>query len=188
MIKSREISDPNSCLNRAKDDEFVFVLLEHDAAFSHAIREWAKKRIEIGKNKPEDPQIIEALRGADTAEGKQLLLLEKNGRNGHGNLPSSGEEVVQRAWSYYHQKTEKTRAYELTDKRKKQGLSRYRWALKRTGSMLGAMKLMRAAIDAMAASKWHMDKGFTSWDKNLFKSDEQFQEWIERAEREGLIG
>lgn len=38
MIKSRELSDPNSCMSRAKDDEMTFVLLGRDAAAPQAIR------------------------------------------------------------------------------------------------------------------------------------------------------
>ena len=61
MIKSKELTDPNSCLNRAADDEIIFVLLERDVATPHAITEWGKERVLRGKNQPDDAQIMEAL-------------------------------------------------------------------------------------------------------------------------------
>jgi hypothetical protein len=61
MRKHDELTNPNSCMSRAKDDELTFVLLGRDAAAPHAIREWAAKRVGIGKNTMDDPQIIEAL-------------------------------------------------------------------------------------------------------------------------------
>lgn len=41
MIKLRELDDPNSCINRAADDEPVFVLRAHDPAAPEIVREWA---------------------------------------------------------------------------------------------------------------------------------------------------
>jgi hypothetical protein len=60
MIKRQELIDPGSCLNKARDDERIFVLLARDAAAPVAIRAWVKERIALGKNKPDDPQIVEA--------------------------------------------------------------------------------------------------------------------------------
>ena len=61
MLKVREIRDPTSCLNKAEDDELIFVLLERDPCAPYAVRSWADERVRIGKNHPNDPQIIEAL-------------------------------------------------------------------------------------------------------------------------------
>jgi hypothetical protein len=44
MLRKEELSDPNSCLNRAKDNEMVFVLLERDPAAPVAIRAWIDAR------------------------------------------------------------------------------------------------------------------------------------------------
>jgi len=60
MIKKLELNDPNSCLNRAKDGEMLFVLLGRDPAAPVAIRTWAAERVRLEKNKPCDPQILEA--------------------------------------------------------------------------------------------------------------------------------
>jgi hypothetical protein len=64
MLKRDELTDPNSCLNRAADDEMIFVLLARDVATPHAIREWGLERVLRGKNQPEDAQIVEALQCA----------------------------------------------------------------------------------------------------------------------------
>jgi hypothetical protein len=61
MIKRKELTDPKSCMSRADDDEMTFVLIGRDAAAPAAIRFWVGERIRIGKNRPDDPQIIEAL-------------------------------------------------------------------------------------------------------------------------------
>lgn len=68
MIKHSEAADPNSCWNKAKDDEIVFVLLERDADAPGTIRDWVARRIRRGKNKPDDAQMIEALECARLME------------------------------------------------------------------------------------------------------------------------
>jgi len=60
MRKRDEIADANSCFNRAKDDEMLFVLLGRDADAPGTIRDWIKRRIASGKNKPEDSQLLHA--------------------------------------------------------------------------------------------------------------------------------
>jgi len=60
MIKREELSNPNSCMSRAADDEMTFVLLGRDVSAPYAIRCWAESRIRAGKNLPGDPQILEA--------------------------------------------------------------------------------------------------------------------------------
>lgn len=68
MRKQQEITDPGSCMSRANDDEMVFVLLGRDAASPPAIRAWVHERVRLGKNSFDDPQIVDALRCADTME------------------------------------------------------------------------------------------------------------------------
>jgi hypothetical protein len=62
MRKKDELSDPTSCLNKAHDNEWLFVLLGRDAAAPVAVRAWIEERIRLGKNKPDDEQIVEAMR------------------------------------------------------------------------------------------------------------------------------
>lgn len=70
MIKGAEAAHPDSCWNRAREDEIIFVLLGRDAAAPKAIRAWCNERIILGKNGPGDHQIREALVIADAMEGK----------------------------------------------------------------------------------------------------------------------
>lgn len=74
MIKSRELSDPSSCMVRAAPEEMTFVLLARDVAAPFAIRAWVKERVRLGKNKYTDPQIVEALACADFMEKQRALL------------------------------------------------------------------------------------------------------------------
>ena len=60
MIKSKELTDPRSCMSRARDDEMTFVLLGRDKAAPVAIRAWVAERLRLGKNTESDPQITEA--------------------------------------------------------------------------------------------------------------------------------
>lgn len=61
MIKTDEATNPNSCWNKGRDDERMFVLLARDEAAPMAIRTWVAERIRLGKNTYTDPQIVEAL-------------------------------------------------------------------------------------------------------------------------------
>lgn len=72
MRKREELSDPKSCMNRAKDEEMTFVLLARDESSSGAIRWWIADRIRRGKNKPNDPQILEAEQCAKEMEAKTV--------------------------------------------------------------------------------------------------------------------
>lgn len=68
MLKRLEISDPNSCLNKAGDDELIFVIRDVDVAAPGTVRDWCSRRIKAGKNQPGDAQITEALQWADKVE------------------------------------------------------------------------------------------------------------------------
>lgn len=60
MLKRDELTNPASCMSRARDDEMTFVLLGRDVAAPAAIREWIKERVRLGKNFIDDAQIREA--------------------------------------------------------------------------------------------------------------------------------
>jgi hypothetical protein len=68
MLKRDELTNPASCMSRAREDEMTFVLLGRDAAAPDTIRFWTRERIRVGKNQPGDAQIIEALRCAEAME------------------------------------------------------------------------------------------------------------------------
>jgi len=60
MRKGRELAITSSCLNRAKDDEMLFVLMGRDVAAVATVRFWIEERIRLSKNTADDPQIKEA--------------------------------------------------------------------------------------------------------------------------------
>lgn len=60
MTKLKELTTPNSCLNKAGEDEMLFILLARDPAAPVAIAAWIEERIRIGRNKIDDPKILEA--------------------------------------------------------------------------------------------------------------------------------
>ena len=68
MRKREELANEDSCLNRAADNEMLFVLLARDVAAPTAIRAWCTERIRLGKNQWDDAQIAEALRCADAMD------------------------------------------------------------------------------------------------------------------------
>jgi hypothetical protein len=95
MTKTLELSDPQSCFNRARPNELMFVVLERDAAAPHAIREWIKKRIELGKNLRGDPQLLDAepnqaIFHGDFAPIPVLVTVEYEER--HAGLTAPGVE------------------------------------------------------------------------------------------------
>jgi hypothetical protein len=77
MIKSLEVLNPDSCLNKASDNEIVFVLLGRDKAAPAAINAWCDERIRLGKNTESDPQIREARLCSAAMAYRQLHGIEK---------------------------------------------------------------------------------------------------------------
>lgn len=76
MRKHEEISNPNSCFNKASDQELLFVLLERDKAAPATIRFWAEERIRRGLNSINDEQITRALQISSTIEYSQRSLFD----------------------------------------------------------------------------------------------------------------
>jgi len=73
MIKRDEITNPDSCLNRAADDEPIFVLRAHDKTAPHVVRAWANgyafEKGGLGKMNPRElAKYNEALDLANKAE------------------------------------------------------------------------------------------------------------------------
>jgi hypothetical protein len=61
VIKSEELTNPSSCLNKAKDDEPMFVLLGRDPDAADTVRDWIGRRLASGMNTIGDGQLAEAL-------------------------------------------------------------------------------------------------------------------------------
>ena len=68
MRKRDELADPNSCLNKATDNEWLFVLLGRDQAAAATVRHWISERIRLGLNRADDAKLAEAARWAETME------------------------------------------------------------------------------------------------------------------------
>jgi hypothetical protein len=77
MIKANEISNPQSCLNKARPDERLFVLLARDPAAPAAIRAWAEERIALGMNLRDDAQIQDALECATLMAQERLTSADR---------------------------------------------------------------------------------------------------------------
>ena len=60
MTKQEELTNPNSCMNKAHDCEMTFVLLARDPAAAETIRFWINLRVASGRNLRSDPKILEA--------------------------------------------------------------------------------------------------------------------------------
>jgi hypothetical protein len=73
MRKRQELTDPRSCLNKAADDEMLFVLRGHDVAAPAAVRAWIEERIRLGKNARDDAQIADAERWIATISPSNAL-------------------------------------------------------------------------------------------------------------------
>ena len=56
MRKQQEIENPESCLNRAEDDEPLFVIRAKDKVSASAVRTWAEWAQMTGVHEPEKIQ------------------------------------------------------------------------------------------------------------------------------------
>lgn len=67
--KADNLSNPDSCWNKALPEELVFVLLGRDPASVAAVLAWCSERVRTGKNQRGDAQITSAISWAlDVAE------------------------------------------------------------------------------------------------------------------------
>lgn len=69
MKKLDELNDPRSCLNKAEDNELLFVLLARDPAACVAVQAWISERVRLGKNAESDAKIVEARQWINTVMG-----------------------------------------------------------------------------------------------------------------------
>lgn len=61
MTKQQVIYDPNSCWNKAEENERMFILLGRDESTPFAIEAWIDHRLRTGKNRMPDRQIQDAI-------------------------------------------------------------------------------------------------------------------------------
>jgi hypothetical protein len=82
MRKSEELMRPESCLNKARSSEMLFVLLGRDLAAPATIRAWIQQRLTLELNQPFDIQITEAIECANVMEA-QSQIHQSNKRKEH---------------------------------------------------------------------------------------------------------
>jgi hypothetical protein len=105
----------------------------------------------------------------------------------HRDLDSALREV----FAYYLETMHRNpNIYSFSPLRRKKGLERLQEAKKMAHGKIGdAADLMRAAIDAVAQSDFHMGrdaktggKSYCNWEDHIFRTREQFESWINRAQ------
>lgn len=100
MIKSKELADPNSCLNRTRDDEPIFVLCARDVLAPIVVRFWAvqyhklKNRQPGGIKRKQVEKQAEALRLADQAHHWRIVNAKANIEATVGHPVESVEQIV----------------------------------------------------------------------------------------------
>lgn len=94
MRKRDELTNPASCMSRARDDEWTFVLLGRDLAAPVAVRAWISERLRLGKNKHGDAQIVEAIDWIDAVEREHAAAKEAEAARGRLVHFSRDWEVV----------------------------------------------------------------------------------------------
>lgn len=75
MIKANEVSNPNSCLNKAHEKELIFVIREADAAAADTIAFWIKRRMELGLNDEGDDKLYEAKKWIEQVGDRRKVSL-----------------------------------------------------------------------------------------------------------------
>lgn len=74
MRKQYELTNPKSCMSKAREDEMTFVLLGRDPAAPSTIRYWAGRRVDLGLNRPEDEKLAEAKKCAEIMEAERAFF------------------------------------------------------------------------------------------------------------------
>ena len=85
MLKSAELSSPDSCINRAEHDEPVFVLRANDVMSPDLVNLWATNYIRLkgGLGKMTDKQVAKAREAFKLADQMAAWRLAKNPVNAH---------------------------------------------------------------------------------------------------------
>ncbi len=87
MRKKDEISSADSCMQRAHEMEMTFVLLGRDPAAPVAVRAWVAERIRIGKNRADDPHVVDALEVARIMEEEGRRWADREQEPASGSAP-----------------------------------------------------------------------------------------------------
>lgn len=74
MRKRDEMAEPDSCLNKARNDEILFVLRSDDPAAPATIRAWVELRVAMKMNNRGDAKILSALSDAVAMEVERAAI------------------------------------------------------------------------------------------------------------------
>jgi len=101
--------------------------------------------------------------------------------------PAPEDQAIARIWAYYLKALAKNpKVLSFTAKRNQKARARYRECLKKTeGNTAKAEELMRIAIDNLAASDYHRQNGYDSFESNLFPNSDKLEWWLDRPEKAG---
>jgi hypothetical protein len=118
---------------------------------------------------------------------------EKESKGKEEPLPPDGgpdlSSPLGEVWNYYLTMTNRSpKMNTFTVIRKRKGLARLKECLAKTGGNVeNAVKLMKIAIDKIAASDFHMGrdqktdgKKYNDWENNVFRSLEQMEGWWQK--------
>ncbi len=131
-------------------------------------------------------------------EVEELQNHSANPPGSHGGVALPSDQIqgsadekltaIQRTWDYYIVRLEKNhKLLTFSPIRRQKGLARLAECLQKTGGDLAkAEGLMRVAVDALAASDFHIGKNdrgrrYDSWEENLFRNREQLERWLEQS-------
>ncbi|PYU58041.1 MAG: hypothetical protein DMG55_18050 [Acidobacteria bacterium] len=172
IIAQRVVSYLNRCENADKED-VAYLNSDSPTLFDYVVQSVQAKSAQV-KCEKED-------------------LSEKTGQDdAHDNSQTpdadTENEIVKRVWDNYIEKLGKNpKLLSLTALRKEKGEARLREALQKTGDdLVKAEKLLLLCVDALASSAFHRGDNdrktaYDSWEQHLFKSQEQFETWLERT-------
>lgn len=150
-----------------------------------------------GKQNPTPSSSVSSLTTSSTTElpeGAKNAPSSSSGKPSDPTvqIPDDGSPtVIKEIFAYYLERVGRNPAvYTLSPLRIKKGLARLKEALRMAhGNLDGAIELMKAVVDEIALSDFHMGrnpktegKSYCDWENHLFRSTEQFESWLQKAQ------
>lgn len=77
MTKRENIDDPNSCWNKAADDEILFILRDKDLTFIPVLLFWVHMRIFMDIDLATSPKLTGALEIVDKVREKRRKVIKE---------------------------------------------------------------------------------------------------------------
>jgi hypothetical protein len=112
-----------------------------------------------------------------------------------GELPRQLDKALREVFAYYLATMRRNpKTYTFSPLRRHKGEARLEEALRiANGNLENAVVLMKAVVDEVALSDWHMGRdpktggrAYCEWESNLFRSTEQFEQWLQKAQKAGV--